>query len=181
LVDVIFRLGLSLADKLIEDRDVFELFDFDLEDVLYLFVRLSRVLGIGVIVPVPVSGFAIFLQDLRRIFFFLGMAVVLPEAIPVFLKVVGFFVLLLFPCFLFFLPRFASVFDSSRSVVLLAPDESEESSKHHVVIPLWLKEHFCILRVQILEERKDLPKTKGDAHPLKLVLEKLCVDLLGEQ
>jgi hypothetical protein len=113
LVDVIFRLGLSLADKLIEDRDVFELFDFDLEDVLYLFVRLSRVLSIGVIVPVPVSGFAIFLLDLRRIFFFLGMAVVLPEAIPVFLKVVGFFVFLLFPCFLFFLPRFASVFDSS--------------------------------------------------------------------
>jgi hypothetical protein len=43
---------------------------------------------------------------------------------------------------------------------------------------LWLKEHFCILRVQVLEEREDLPETQRDAHPLELVLEKLCVDFL---
>jgi hypothetical protein len=53
------------------------------------------------IIPVPEPSSAIFLLDLPLVLLLFRVAVILPESVSVFLKVVRLFVLLLFPGFLF--------------------------------------------------------------------------------
>jgi len=53
LVDVILGLIGSLANELVEDRDVLEFLYFDFEDMLDLPVWLPWILGVGMIVLVP--------------------------------------------------------------------------------------------------------------------------------
>lgn len=55
LVDVILGLIGSLANELVEDRDVLEFLYFDFEDMLDLPVWLPWILGVGMIVLVPVA------------------------------------------------------------------------------------------------------------------------------
>jgi hypothetical protein len=49
------------------------------------------------------------------------------------------------------------------------------------MIPLRLKEHLGILRVEMLEEGEDFPEAEGYAHALKFELEELGVDLLCDE
>jgi hypothetical protein len=48
-----------LADELVEDWDVFELFNFDLKDMLNLLVRLAWIFGVIMVIFVPVASFLI--------------------------------------------------------------------------------------------------------------------------